>query len=436
MKRIVLVDSDPTIRHKLCVCLRSNSRDFLECDSEAETLDRVRSGADVAILGRLPLDAKPTRLLQQLLAIDPALPVIVACSSSEESLEALNQGAFHVTRLPIHVEELALLAERALTDEPPRRRSSPPPRQNPRPVLVGECPEIRALRETARRLSLRPTTSVLVVGESGSGRGTIARLIHAETNPEGAFVDLADLNLDFAEERGLAGVVSRVTQVPGQPAEFAEPGTLFVREIADTTAAVQLKLLHFLDGQAQAEDAQKVRVIATSVHDLNTLVQRSLLRSDLAYRVAVVELDVPPLRQRRTDLPLLAEHFLGRLAKKSARPRTMTGGALQRLMGHSWPGNVCEFASVLETAWLMSDAHLLDVHHLPPLQQRPSTMAYRLPSDGIDFRELERDVLVQALRLASGNQTRAASLLGLTRDQIRYRIAKFKVANPEASRAA
>jgi DNA-binding NtrC family response regulator len=158
----------------------------------------------------------------------------------------------------------------------------------------------------------------------------------------------------------------------------------------------------------------------------------------LAYRFTV-NLELPPLRERRSDIPLLVHHVLQAIAFNSGgRPRTVTELAMKRLLEHSWPGNVRELVTVLERAALLTDAECLDVVHLPALAvNRSSGLDYRLPSQGIDFRELEREVLSQALRLACGNQTRAASLLGLTRDQIRYRMAKFgMIARDGSIRAA
>jgi two-component system NtrC family response regulator len=162
-------------------------------------------------------------------------------------------------------------------------------------------------------------------------------------------------------------------------------------------------------------------------------VRNGLVRPELAYRLAVVTLRVPPLRERREDIPRLAQHFLGLFMADPSRAACALGeSAMRQLCEHPWPGNVRELRNVLESAALLSDAGCLDSNIRLRHCDTESAFAYRLPSQGIDLRQLEREVLVQALRLTGGNQTRAALLLGLTRDQIRYRMSKFGMSNRDA----
>lgn len=444
MKRILLVDAEQGTRETVRDRLQSDGHDVLDCDSSAAALERVREGADVALVCHPPQGLSAVQLLQQIQTSDPDLPVIIACSSTNEILEALNEGAVYVTRLPISPDEISILVRRTVAnDERGRRHSSPPTGELKCPVLVGETPEVRGIRNAVRRLAARPTTTVLILGESGAGKDTVARLLHFESNQGGPFVDLSGLaSSEGSMEADLFGFEGPSEVRPGL-LEQADGGTLFLGEITDIPLPLQTKLLRFVQERtfrrvgSQSDRVSQARVVATSSRNLDAAVRDGVLRPELAYRLAVVTLEIPPLRERRQDIPLLVEHFVGSLASKAGTPlRGVTDAAMKRLVDHSWPGNVRELANVLESAALLTDAEKLDVGHLPPLSGPRPGVDYRLPSQGIDFRELEREVLAQALRLASGNQTRAASLLGLTRDQIRYRMAKFGMTSRDAARAA
>lgn len=444
MKRIVLLDTERTTREMVRQRVQADSHQVLECETGAQTLERVREGAHVVVIGRPPQGSNTGRLLQQLLGTNPELPVIVACSSPDETLDALNEGAFYVTRPPIHPEEVAILVRRALAEqEPVRRRSSPPEGELRRPVLLGQTPEIRAIREAVGRLVQHPTTTVLLLGESGTGKGTIARLIHSETNQGGLFVDLSGwASSESSSEAELFGTQTAPNPVQSGLLERANRGTLFLGEIADIPLSIQASILRFVQDRTfhragEQLELSQARVIATSNRSLDLAMRDGAIQAELMHHLAVVTLEIPPLRERRADIPLLVEHFLGAIASKGGTSvRGVTEAALKRLVDHSWPGNVRELVNVLESAALITDAEQLDLQHLPPLSRPRSAVDYRLPAEGINFRELEREVLLQALRLASGNQTRAASLLGLTRDQIRYRMAKFGMTGRDTAACA
>jgi two-component system, NtrC family, response regulator AtoC len=444
MKRILLIDSEDGTRNVLRGRLQADGHEVIECDSMAQTLEAVRQGADAVVICKPPNGMTPVQLLQELHVLDPEVPVVMACSSTDDTLDALNEGAFYVTRSPVSADEIAIVTRRALNgEERVRRVSSPPSGELKRVVLIGETPEVRGIRNAIQRLSARPSTTVLIIGESGSGKDTIARLLHSETNQGGPFVDMSGLgSSEASREADLFGSEINPKEVRPGLLEQADSGTLFLGEITDLPLSLQTKLLRFVQERTfrrvggSADIVSHTRVVATSSRNLDVAVRDGLLRPELAYRLAVVTLEIPPLRERRGDIPLLVEHFISSLPSKSGVPlRGVTEAAMKRLVEHSWPGNVRELANVLESATLLTDAERLDVSHLPPLSVSRPGVEYRLPSQGIDFRELEREVLTQALRLASGNQTRAALLLGLTRDQIRYRMAKFGMSSRDATSA-
>jgi DNA-binding NtrC family response regulator len=273
-------------------------------------------------------------------------------------------------------------------------------------ILSGQSPQILELRQALDRLAEAPQRAVLIAGEPGAGKETTARALHARTSPDAEFVHVLDRE---GAHRLLA------LEAP------AGVGTLFLGELCELSSSLQARLLRFLRvSAALGSSAPHVRLVASSSRNVDRAVRDRALRPDLAYRFAA-RLVVPPLRERPQDVPSLCDAILARLGCTRA-PST---AALERLSAHDWPGNVRELVNLLEQAVHAAGGEQIGVEQLPlPAVQR-SVVNYRLPADGVSFDELEREVIGQALRLAAGNQTRAASLLGLTRDQIRYRMAKF-----------
>lgn len=446
MGRIIVVESEESVRNEVCARLAADGHGVAEFGSGAPALEQLRSGADVVLLSYTVSDVPPLELLRQFREIDPTCSVIAVSAPPDARLPALRAGAFYVTRPPVSVDELSLLTGRALdvTAATRRARGLRPPEPVAEPVLIGETQGMRNIKDTIRRLRSSPATTVLIAGESGSGKDTIARAIHLETQAGKPFVyvsasALPEASLDaelFGVEAG-AGVEEQ----PGL-LDRADGGTLYLDEIADMPLPLQTKLLRFLQEKtfrrvgATSDRVSDARVIAATARDLHSAVRSGALRSELLYRLAVVTLEVPPLRERKPDIPLLVRHFLGLLSGRVGRPlRGVTDRGMELLVEHSWPGNVRELGNVLEQAALLSEVEVLDAAQLSVLPGRASGVDYHLPWQGIDFRELERQIVQQALRHASGNQTRAASLLGMTRDQIRYRMAKFGMMSRDSVRS-
>ncbi len=437
MDRVIVVESDEGVRKQISARLRTDGYEVAECGGAQAAPELFRQGADVAVISRELRDGALLDLIRDLRGIDPVPPIIVLSAPAEEAIDALRAGAFYVTRPPLSIDEISILTRRALEASSGLRRSrsrSGAPIDTGEPVLIGETSALRAIKDTIRRLRGSPATTVLITGESGSGKDAVARVIHSESNRGGPFVYVSPSALpEQSLEAELFGVEpSGAAQ--GQPGllERADGGTLFLDEIADMPVAIQSKLLRFLQEKAfrrvggVSDRVSDARVIAASSKDLQAAVREGQLRAELLYRLAVVTLEVPSLRERLPDIPLLVRHILGALSGRIGRQlRGVSDSAMKMLVEHSWPGNVRELANVLERAALLGEAEVIEVAHLSIQAGRPSGVDYRLPSQGIDFRELEREVVLQALRHARGNQTRAASLLGMTRDQIRYRMAKF-----------
>ena len=224
--------------------------------------------------------------------------------------------------------------------------------------------------------------------------------------------------------------------------EVAHTGTIFLDEIGDMSGGLQAKLLRVLEERSfrrvggTKDITVDVRVIAASNRDLRQAVESGAFRKDLYYRLQVVTITIPPLRDRREDIPLLARHFLEYFSREFKKRLPLLAPEAERLLGqHGWPGNVRELRNVIERAMILEDTGDLLPGHLPPeiSPMTPSTVLpapkFQLPETGVVLEEIEREFVRQALELTQGNQTRAARLLGLTRDELRYRAKKFGLAN-------
>jgi DNA-binding NtrC family response regulator len=399
-------------------------------------------GVDVILSDvRLP-DMDGLTLLRTVHRSRPDIPVILSSENPdvEHAVAVMQQGAFHYVRKPVDVEEFWPILTRALSRTPPRTLPSDSAAA-PNAVLnvIGESPAIRHLTSRLERIACTSTSTVLLTGESGTGKDLLARTIHAQSaRAAGPFVNitcsaLPDTLLEselFGHERG---AFTDARQPKKGLLEQAAGGTVFLDEIGETSLALQAKLLRFLEDKSFRrvggvnEVRPDVRIIAATNQDLADAMRNGRFREDLFYRLAVVHVVVPPLRERSGDLHLLAWFFIARFNDEFGKRVTgLTSAALEALERHPWPGNVRELRNSIERAMLFTDGAQLDVADFSGLSLRTGSRdTFELPLGGLNLRELERDAVAQALARAKGNRTHAAALLGLNRDQIRYRIEKF-----------
>jgi DNA-binding NtrC family response regulator len=283
--------------------------------------------------------------------------------------------------------------------------------------LLGGGAAMTRVRLGIDQLSRRSRAPVMLIGEFGTGRRHVARALHARTYPDGDFFELVGASrLDELERRVKA--LHTCTS-----SESTAGLSVYVHELTEAPAVVQLAL-----AQLMPEQGLRLRVIASSSRPLAQAVREGALRSDLLFLFPHA-LELPPLRDRKEDIALLAAHFAGLLAKRHGRaPMLFEQSAIERMVEHDWPGNLTELLSLVERLWEDFGVARIGREEIPDLGERQSGAVFHLPRTGIDFAQLERELLTQALTIAESNQTRAASLLGLTRDQLRYRLAKFDIA--------
>jgi two-component system response regulator AtoC len=417
-------------------------------ESAVELLQSLRPDlvfADVRLPGISGID-----LLRRIRDFDPAIPVIMmtAYGTIEGAVEAVKLGAFDYMKKPVDLEELKLLADRAretavLKQELSyyRRRAA---NEAPFAGILGRSPVMLEIMDRVRQVAaLAETPPVLLTGETGTGKGLVARTLHTSGARSGKpFIDInctaLPANLMEAELFGYErGAFTDAKESKLGLFEAAEGGFLFLDEIGDLELSLQGKLLRAIEERmvrrvGGIRDRRiDVRILAATNRDLEQEVQRNQFRGDLYFRLAVILLHLPPLRERGDDVLLLAERFLQRFcAKYGKEVRGIDDRAREALLGYPWPGNVRELSHVIERAVLWSREPILAVQHLslPALSPAGGDGNREVPAAEIpegDLGQWERSMIERAMREAGGNQTKAAQRLGITRDTLRYRLKKF-----------
>ncbi len=383
-------------------------------------------------------------LLKHFRQASPSLPVILISGfgTLETAIEAVREGAFDFISKPFIVGEIIATARRALTDTKEQHAENAEIKQLSERYassgLVGHSRHMLALyKEIARVAPYRST--VLIIGESGTGKELVARAIH--TNGPRAAQNFIAVNCGaltetlleaelFGHARG--SFTGAVADKKGL-FEEAEGGSVFLDEIGETSAALQVKLLRALqEGEIRRVGSTKAvkvdaRVIAATNRNLETEVKAGRFREDLYYRLSVITLEVPPLRDRREDLPLLAAHFLRRTCDETGKRASLSEEALDALRSYGWSGNVRELENSIEHAVLHSRGQVITVEDLPARirtpQEAPVSLAEKLFADLPSLEEIERRYLLHVLEAVSGNRTRAAEVLQIDRRTL-YRMAE------------
>ena len=464
---VLIVDDEHTLARSAQAYLTDHGYETAVAGTGEKALEMLASVqpdvvfADVRLPGMSGID-----LLKRIREFDPVLPVVMvtAYGTIEGAVEAVKLGAFDYVKKPVDLEELKLLAERARADRLLKQELSYYRQRATRDVgftgMIGASPAIRAVLERARQIAaLDETPPVLLTGETGTGKGLLAHAIHAsgpratrpfiEVNCTALPATLMEAEL-FGHERG--AFTDAKESKPGL-VEAAEGGFLFLDEIGDLDLSLQGKLLRAIEERtvrrlgSVRERKVDLRIIAATNRDLEREVRRERFRKDLYFRLAVIVLQVPPLRERGEDVLQLADHFLGRFNVKYGKTvREISALARDLLLAYPWPGNVRELSHVMERAVLWSRGAALDVAHLSltspggaesadpdalaaadgaPLEPGAVAGAPTLPPRGVDLGQWERSMIERALREAGGNQTKAAQRLGISRDTLRYRLKKF-----------
>jgi DNA-binding NtrC family response regulator len=453
---VLVVDDEDLIRWSLRARLEEDGYDVDEAPDGRSALERVAGGVDLVLLDfRLP-DIDGLELLRRIKGSQPETVVVLmtAHSTVPNAVEAIKGGAFHYVIKPFEMDEMMAVVERALETTRLRREVRELRAVQSEPFsldhIIGESPPMRAVKALLKKIATTPASTVLLGGESGTGKDLASRSLHYSSDRAASpFMHITCTALPeslleselFGHEKG---AFTDARQQKRGLFERAHRGTVYLDEIGDMTPALQAKLLRFLEEKAfkrvgGAEDIRvDVRVIAATNQDLEEAVRKGDFREDLYYRLNVLPVVMPPLRERTGDVDLLARHFLDTFNREFRK--TVTGlspDAIRLLESYPWPGNVRELKNAVERAVLLAEGDRLgpeDFLALGAGTARLGTQAgFLLPPSGLDIHDVERSLVEQALERTGGNQTRAGDLLGLNRDQIRYRIEKFNLAKSPAA---
>ena len=384
---------------------------------------------------------------------NPALPIVVmtAFGSVETAVEAMKAGASDYVLKPFSLAEMRMVVHKELDNsrlrEENRSLREALGQKYSHPNIVAISPKMQEVLATVERVA-QTNSTVLLGGESGVGKDLIARAIHEKSRrASGPFVKINSTAIPenlleselFGYEKG--AFTGATTSKPGK-FELADKGTLFLDEIGDVPPATQVKLLRVL----QEREFERlggtrtikvdVRLLAATNRDLRAALEDGTFREDLYYRLNVVPIDLPPLREHKEDIPGLANLFLARFAKDSGREEKITGispTAMQLLVGHYWPGNVRELQNVIERACALAAGSQLDVGdiQLDSPRNRNHAASDRFLPDGMTLDQWEDEMIREALKRANGNKSQAARLLGLSRNALRYRLSKIGIDDNE-----
>ena len=449
--RVLVVDDEQSMRDLLAIMLRQAGYDVTTADGGEAAIERLKAESFDLVLTDLRM--RKVDGLAVLKAAKEHAPrtvvlVVTAYASTETAVEAMKLGAYDYITKPFKLDELKVTVANALERHRLREENLALKRQLHRERgfenFVGRSPKILDVFETIRKTADSGST-VMITGESGTGKELVAQALHWESNRRGGpFVSVnCGAVPETLMESELFGHVKgaftgAVASTEGLFAA-ADGGTLFLDEITEIPHTVQVKLLRAVQERqirrvGDTRDVKiDVRLIAASNRDLGRAVADGLLREDLFYRLNVIPIHLPPLRDRREDIPLLVAHFIKKLSNEVGRPvRGVTPDALAVLEQYHWPGNTRELENVVERAIVLGSSELLEADGLPASLRQPRDrhdVPLELPAEGIDLEamldRIEHRYMQLALERVGGVQTRAAELLRVSFRQFRYKLQKF-----------
>ena len=454
---ILIIEDEERMRRILDLVLRAEGYRLLAAGSGEEGIKLVDEGGVDLVLTDLQLGRTDGfDVLDHVTKEWPDIPVIIITGfgTVKSAVEAMKKGAFDYISKPVDNDELKIVVKRALDmrrlTQENRGFSQGLREQFGFENIVGSSPELTKIKTLARDIAATDST-VLISGESGTGKELLARAIHyASLRSGGPMVAINCVAIPehlleselFGYEKGAFTDAKKA-----KPGRFilAHRGTLFLDEIGEMSMPTQAKLLRVLEDRMVEPlgglKGMKVdlRLVVASNRDLRDLVQKGKFREDLFYRISVCPLDLPPLRERTGDIPILLEHLLARYNReRGTRISGLTPEALRLVENYAWPGNIREFQNMVEWVTITCKGTRVDVEDLPaylktaqqapPDGERPSLLSY-----GLSVEEVEKVMLQEALGRTKGNVSEAARLLKVTRNTLRYRMGKYNLKAAEPS---
>ncbi len=451
MPSVLVIDDEPALARRLGRALEESGHQVHTAECGADGVAAVaKHSPDLVLLDlRLP-DASGLDVLDRIVATDRNLPVVLmtAYGSVQDAVEAMRRGAADYLAKPIDLDKLRHLVRDLVTRQRTQRELDYHRARSHPESVIGDDPRLHEFFDQIERLrnaDLPPgeRPAILLTGETGTGKGVIARAIHERLAGEAPFIEVnctampasmieAEL---FGHERG------SFTDARSSRAglfEAAHGGTILLDEIGHLAIDLQANFLRVIEDKkirrigSTRERSTDVHVIAATNRDLARAVAEGDFRDDLLHRLRVLSFEIPPLRSRSKDIVRLARHFASLVgAKYVGEPVTVRPDAERLLLGYAWPGNVRELSNVIERAVLLSGQRELGPEVLESLfsvsHAHGAAVPFALPDGGVRLEEVERTLIEQALERTSGNRTQASRLLGLTRHALRYRMEKHEL---------
>jgi len=443
--KVLVVDKEPRVRLPLKERLVREGFVVVEAtDAAAAAALLEREALDLVLVDVARPDVG-ARILRGIHERTPDVPVVVLAPAAP--LQTLELGAADYVAPPEDLDAIALTVKRALDTAQLRRVLGVHVADHKARYgvenLIGHSKAMQAVRSLIAKVSTSQRATVLLRGESGTGKDVVARAIHAESARAAMpYVNitctaLQDTLLEselFGHEKG--AFTDAKVQKKGL-LELAQGGTVLLDEIGDMSPVLQAKLLRVLEEKTfrrvgGTQDIRlDVRIVAATHVNLEELIEAKKFREDLYYRINAITIDVPALRERREDVAPLTAHFLKHFARELGKELNgITDEAIEKLRAYGWPGNVRELRNVLERAVLLGPDPVIQADDIVLGRRQVAAASsdarvFSLPEGGLDLAALDRDLVVQALARATGNQTKAAALLGITRDQYHYRLQKY-----------
>jgi two-component system response regulator AtoC len=458
--KILVVDDEQLIRWTLSEALRGWGYAPIEAETVAAGLTAFEADQPAAVLLDINLpDGSGLDVLREIKRRQPDAVVIMITANVliDDTIAALRGGAYDFIGKPINLDELQVTIRNGIEAQRLRREVSLIRKERAQQFsfnqIIGESPAMREMISLARKVAESEVSSVLLQGESGTGKDLVAKAVHYSSHrADSPFVviNCAAIPANLIESELFGYEKGAFTDAKARKEglfEQAEGGTLFLDEIGELELSLQAKLLRVLEeGVFRRVGGLKdipldVRVVAASNRDLKTESEQGRFRLDLYYRLSVIQIEIPALRERGEDVLLLAAHYISFFNERLKRKRIhgLTPEVAAAFSRYSWPGNVRELRNVIERALILEDDELITTKYLPPgfivdsaagvsgsaRSGASGASAFALPPEGIMLDEVEMSLVRQAIAQSGGNQTRAAELLGISRDQLRYRLKKL-----------
>lgn len=444
---VLVIDDEPTQLSTLAGFLKNLGYTVETAGSGQAGIEKIHAKAiDLALTDYKMPDKTGLKVLREVKAVNPEIDVIImtAYGSIESATEAMKAGAIDYLVKPIDLDQLEIIVKKALErkqliSENRRLREQLAERYRFNDIISQSPPMEEALNRAGRVAASNAT--VLIRGESGTGKELVARAIHAASpRKDGPFIavncaalteSLLESEL-FGHEKG--AFTGAVRQKKGR-FELANGGTLFIDEVGDIPLAIQVKLLRAIQEQTfervgGTETIQvDVRIVAATNRDLEKMLEQGTFRDDLYYRLNVINLAIPPLRERRADIPSLVEHFLKKYGKENSKLTVaIAKEALDALMKYNYPGNVRELANIIEQAVVLCRGDLITTDDLP-FTVRGMKSELDIASGTFEERvaAFEKKLILEALATSGGMQTKAAKALGISERHLRYKLKKYRL---------